>query len=121
MMFRSLSILPLATPSAWLSTGLIQTSPGQAVLNFVRFRAKTFIQGFKTGADCAICTRARGAKPDDWKRIEEVEGGKRTDMARHKKIERRREIERRRRRRAKRKKLRAKGLLPEEGKQGKRS
>jgi|LGVC01.1.fsa_nt_gb hypothetical protein len=38
-------------------------------------------------------------------------------MARHKRIERRKEIDRRRRRREKRKKLRAKGLLSEEGKQ----
>ncbi len=40
-------------------------------------------------------------------------------MARHKKIERRKEIDRRRRRRVKRRKLRAKGLLPDEKQGGK--
>ncbi|MCD6255221.1 MAG: hypothetical protein LWW78_00480 [Deltaproteobacteria bacterium] len=39
-------------------------------------------------------------------------------MGRHKKIERRREIERRRRRRQKRLKLRAKGILPADFKEG---
>jgi hypothetical protein len=47
------------------------------------------------------------------------EGREQRLMARHKKLERRREIDRRRRRQQKRKKLRAKGLLPKEGKQGK--
>jgi len=37
-------------------------------------------------------------------------------MARHKKVERKKEIDRRRRRQQKRRKLRAKGLLTEEGK-----
>jgi hypothetical protein len=39
-------------------------------------------------------------------------------MSRHKKIERKREIERRRRRRQKRLKLRAKGLLSPDSKEG---
>jgi hypothetical protein len=64
MTILGLSILQLATLSPWLTAGLDPTSPGQAVVNFIRFRAKTFIQGFKTGTDCAICTQARRGKPD---------------------------------------------------------